>query len=80
MILKCLRSHVRVPELRFLDVECGVLGLEWIDGSTVKNLLVGDGGRGEGDGEEESKTLSDYGWAVGPSFPFGLAPDDSLTP
>jgi len=50
MLLKCLRSGVKVPGLRMVDAECGVLGLEWIDGRSVRSLL---GGGDEGIIEED---------------------------
>lgn len=39
MLLKCLRNGVRVPGVRMVDAECGVLGLEWIEGRSVRSLL-----------------------------------------
>ncbi|KAF8509867.1 kinase-like domain-containing protein [Hysterangium stoloniferum] len=52
ILLKCLRSGVRVPGVRMVDVECGVLGLEWIEGRSVRNIL---GGGDEGIYEEENQ-------------------------
>jgi len=40
MLLKCLRSGVHVPGVRMVDAECGVLGLEWIEGRSVRILLA----------------------------------------
>ncbi|KAH6905110.1 kinase-like domain-containing protein [Coprinopsis sp. MPI-PUGE-AT-0042] len=47
-LLKCLRSGVRVPEIRMVDASEGLLGLEWIEGHSVRQLLPG--------GEEPEET------------------------
>ncbi|TFK22510.1 hypothetical protein FA15DRAFT_671477 [Coprinopsis marcescibilis] len=44
-LLKCLRSGVNVPSILMVDAQEGMLGLEWIDGHSVRQLLPG--------GEEE---------------------------
>ncbi|KAF9557917.1 hypothetical protein CPC08DRAFT_736584 [Agrocybe pediades] len=38
-ILKCLRAGVNVPGVRMVDASEGLLGIEWIDGQSVKKLL-----------------------------------------
>jgi len=38
-LLKCLRSGVNVPGLRFVDAIEGLLGIEWIEGKSIKCLL-----------------------------------------
>lgn len=50
-LLKCLRSGVSVPEVKLVDVREGVLGIEWIEGSSVRALL-GGGADDEDEGEE----------------------------
>ncbi|KIK65141.1 hypothetical protein GYMLUDRAFT_194951 [Collybiopsis luxurians FD-317 M1] len=40
-LLKCLRSGINVPGIRMVDATEGVLGIEWIDGQSVRNLLPG---------------------------------------
>ncbi|KAI0698018.1 kinase-like domain-containing protein [Cytidiella melzeri] len=40
-LLKCLRADVNVPEVRMVDAAEGVLGIEWIDGKSVRFLLGG---------------------------------------
>lgn len=45
------RSGVSVPGIRMVDASEGVLGIEWIEGKSVRVLL---GGGDEGDIEEES--------------------------
>ncbi|KAF4622128.1 hypothetical protein D9613_009468 [Agrocybe pediades] len=38
-LLKCLRAGVNVPGVRMVDASEGLLGIEWIDGQSVKKLL-----------------------------------------
>ena len=41
-ILRCsllFRSGVNVPGLRMVDASVGLLGIEWIEGNSVKNIL-----------------------------------------
>ncbi|EDR02472.1 uncharacterized protein LACBIDRAFT_253889, partial [Laccaria bicolor S238N-H82] len=40
-LIKCLRSGVNVPGVRMVDASEGILGIEWIDGKSVRNLLPG---------------------------------------
>lgn len=40
-LMKCLRSGVNVPGIRMVDAAQGVLGIEWIDGRSVRFLLGG---------------------------------------
>ncbi|KIJ67338.1 hypothetical protein HYDPIDRAFT_84105, partial [Hydnomerulius pinastri MD-312] len=47
-IMRCLRSGVNVPGIRMVDAAEGVLGIEWIDGKSVRALLPG-GAEGEED-------------------------------
>ncbi|KAH9923461.1 kinase-like domain-containing protein [Epithele typhae] len=57
-LVRCLRAGVRVPGVRMVDAAAGVLGIEWVDGASVRALL-GGGAEGEveveerDDGEEE---------------------------
>ncbi|KAF9220581.1 hypothetical protein BS17DRAFT_882274 [Gyrodon lividus] len=50
-LMRCLRSGVNVPGIRMVDPAEGVLGMEWIDGKSVRVLLPG--------GAEEEDGLSD---------------------
>jgi len=50
-LLKCQRSGVSVPGIRMVDASEGVLGIEWIEGKSVRVLL---GGGDEDDIVEES--------------------------
>jgi len=38
-LVRCLKFGVLVPGVRYVDLEHGILGLEWIDGMTVRRLL-----------------------------------------
>lgn len=40
-LMRCMRSGVTVPGIRMVDVNEGVLGIEWIDGKSVRQLLPG---------------------------------------
>ncbi|KAK0431199.1 hypothetical protein EV421DRAFT_1854742 [Armillaria borealis] len=66
-ILKCLRSGVSVPGIRMVDAAEGVLGIEWIDGQSVRKLLPGgveeDGEEGEDEDEglTNPDSLEEYG-------------------
>ncbi|KAF8882237.1 kinase-like domain-containing protein [Infundibulicybe gibba] len=65
---KCLRSGVNVPGVRMVDLAEGVLGMEWIDGKSVRRLLPG-GADDEGEEnplEEESQLeiVNDYGITI----------------
>ena len=44
-----------------VDAAEGILGLEWIDGESVRRLLPGEGGEGE-------DALGEYGVTVGMWF------------
>jgi TP53 regulating kinase-like protein len=44
------RFGVCVPGIRFVHVDTGVLGIEWIDGTSVRKVL-GGGAEGEEEGE-----------------------------
>jgi TP53 regulating kinase-like protein len=53
-----------VPGLRFVDAASGTLGIEWIDGKSVR-FLLGSGEEGEEDGEiasaEDEDFFAEYG-------------------
>ncbi|KAJ7752062.1 kinase-like domain-containing protein [Mycena metata] len=53
-LLKCSRSGVNVPGVRMVDSVEGVLGIEWIDGQSVRRLLPG-GVEEEDDQSEDSE-------------------------
>lgn len=39
--MRCLREGIRVPSIRLLDAAQGLLGLEFIDGKSVRQILPG---------------------------------------
>ena len=49
-LVRCLKADVRVPGLRIVDVKSGALGVEWIEGWSVREVL---GGGQEEDGLPE---------------------------
>lgn len=55
---KLCSAGVHVPGIRMVDAAEGILGLEWIDGESVRRLLPGE------DGEDEA-ALEEYGVTVG---------------
>ncbi|RDX50714.1 hypothetical protein OH76DRAFT_437283 [Lentinus brumalis] len=70
-LIRCLRSGVNVPGIRMVDAAEGILGIEWIDGKSVR-FLLGGGAEGEEEIEEttdepqedvppEEDTLQEYG-------------------
>ncbi|OAX37736.1 hypothetical protein K503DRAFT_792805 [Rhizopogon vinicolor AM-OR11-026] len=40
-LMRCMKSGVNVPGIRMVDVNEGVLGIEWIEGKSVRQLLPG---------------------------------------
>ncbi|CDO68506.1 hypothetical protein BN946_scf184998.g3 [Trametes cinnabarina] len=52
-LIKCLRSGVNVPGIRMVDAVEGVLGIEWIEGKSVR-FLLGGGAEGEEIAEDDS--------------------------
>jgi hypothetical protein len=59
---RMFRSGVNVPGVRMLDAAEGVLGIEWIEGKSVRHLLPGGAEEGgdivEADVENEEDTES----------------------
>ncbi|CAE6459056.1 unnamed protein product [Rhizoctonia solani] len=53
-LLRCLRFGVCVPGIRFVHVDTGVLGIEWIDGTSVRKVLGGGA-----EGKEEAEVADD---------------------
>ncbi|KAH9934870.1 uncharacterized protein B0H18DRAFT_902524 [Fomitopsis serialis] len=77
-IIKCLRHAVNVPSIRMVDAAEGVLGLEWIEGKSVR-FLLGGGAEGEDeyteedDSEEEPQETEED-----PLKEFGVSQDDVM--
>ena len=38
-LARCVRNGVRVPDVRVVDLESGIIAMEWIDGDTVRSIL-----------------------------------------
>ncbi|KDR66928.1 hypothetical protein GALMADRAFT_258811 [Galerina marginata CBS 339.88] len=58
-LLKCLRSGVNVPGVRMVDAAEGLLGIEWIEGMSVKSLLPS--GAQEDDDQEDTDFMAEDG-------------------
>ena len=58
---------VSVPGLRFVDTANGVLGIEWVNGKSVRFLLgsVDEGEDVDGDGDVVNNPLVEYGVSKG---------------
>jgi hypothetical protein len=57
---------VNVPGVRLVDAVEGILGIEWIEGNSVRKLLPGAVAEEEGESEEEEEDpLSGYGVSQG---------------
>ncbi|GAA5915745.1 serine/threonine protein kinase BUD32 [Sporobolomyces salmoneus] len=63
-LVRCLKAGVKVPGLRIVDVKSGALGVEWIEGWSVREVLGGgqeedglpeEGAEAEGTEEEEEE-------------------------
>ncbi|KAI0641733.1 kinase-like domain-containing protein [Trametes meyenii] len=57
-LIKCIRSGVNVPGIRMVDATEGVLGIEWIDGKSVR-FLLGGGAEGEEEAEDDDSDVED---------------------
>ncbi|KAH9475036.1 EKC/KEOPS complex subunit BUD32 [Psilocybe cubensis] len=55
-LMKCLRSGVNVPGVRMVDAAEGLLGIEWIEGKSVKWLIPS--GAQDDDDEEQQDEIS----------------------
>jgi hypothetical protein len=54
-LARCARGGVRVPQVVLVDVDSGIIGIEWIDGMSVRSVLGVDEGRaGAGGGGREA--------------------------
>ncbi|KAG1745092.1 kinase-like domain-containing protein [Suillus paluster] len=73
-LMRCMRSGVTVPGIRMMDVNEGVLGIEWIDGECVRQLLPG-GAELEGISEPEDMGEMDENDAADPIADYGVSQD-----
>ncbi|KAJ9105902.1 hypothetical protein QFC20_004139 [Naganishia adeliensis] len=55
-LARCAKAGIAVPGVRVIDMESGILGMEWIDGWSVREML-GGGAEGEDEDEEEEEDL-----------------------
>jgi TP53 regulating kinase-like protein len=55
-LARCCKAGIAVPGVRVIDMESGILGMEWIDGWSVREML---GGGAEGEDEEEDEVEED---------------------
>ncbi|KAI0321537.1 hypothetical protein OF83DRAFT_1196328 [Amylostereum chailletii] len=71
-LMRCLRCGVNVPGIRMVDAANGVIGIEWIEGKSVRFLLGsgdegvvyeedGEGADSESPEEMEGDPLAEYG-------------------
>ncbi|KIM26270.1 hypothetical protein M408DRAFT_330653 [Serendipita vermifera MAFF 305830] len=59
-LVRCVRNGVRVPDVRVVDVESGIIAMEWINGHTVRSLL-GDSEDPDNQQREDTASLETYG-------------------
>jgi hypothetical protein len=55
-LARCARAGIAVPGVRLVDLETGILGMEWIEGYSVREML---GGGAEGEDDEETDDEND---------------------
>ncbi|KAI5454560.1 serine/threonine-protein kinase bud32 [Naganishia albida] len=53
-LARCCKAGIAVPGVRVIDMDSGILGMEWIDGWSVREML-GGGAEGEDDDEDEDE-------------------------
>ncbi|KAG1782165.1 kinase-like domain-containing protein [Suillus placidus] len=71
-LMRCMRSGVTVPGIRMVDVNEGVLGIEWIDGKSVRQLLPGGAELDEINELEEVDEIHENG-AADPIGDYGVS-------
>ncbi|KAG2044064.1 kinase-like domain-containing protein [Suillus americanus] len=73
-LMRCMRSGVTVPGIRMVDVNEGVLGIEWIDGKSVRQLLPGGAELEDISELEEADEIHENG-AADPIADYGVSRD-----
>ncbi|KIY66647.1 hypothetical protein CYLTODRAFT_377469 [Cylindrobasidium torrendii FP15055 ss-10] len=64
-LIRCLRAGVSVPAIRMVDATEGVLGIEWIEGTSVRRLIPGaEPEDDEGHTSTEEEAMADYGVTI----------------
>ncbi|KAL5480358.1 BUD32 [Sanghuangporus weigelae] len=71
-LMRCLRSGVRVPGIRMVDAPEGVIGIEWIEGKSVRVLLGTEEDSDTTPDAESSGVLEEEDSVVDHLVPFGL--------
>lgn len=80
VLVKCLQKDVRVPAVLALDWEAGWIGLEWIDGISVKQAIrERDKSTSEGPEDGLHALLLNIGRAVGKLHGAGIIHGDLTT-
>lgn len=87
-LARCARGGVRVPQVVLVDVDSGTIGIEWIDGKTVRFVLGTDedadggdtgGGDTSGSGGAPSSGAPEYGISQGGFIASNVVGRSSLT-
>ncbi|KAF7796242.1 hypothetical protein EIP86_007416 [Pleurotus ostreatoroseus] len=78
-LMKCLRAGVTVPGIRMVDASEGVLGIEWIEGKSVR-FLLGGGAEGEEEIIEEAddEVVEEDIVEEDPLVEYGVSPDEVM--
>jgi len=63
-LLKCFRAGVNVPGIRMVDAAAGALGIEWIEGKSVRRLLPGGETDEEEHGDEPTESAEEFSSAM----------------
>ncbi|KAG9004063.1 serine/threonine-protein kinase bud32 [Tulasnella sp. JGI-2019a] len=58
-LMRCLRSGVCVPGIRMVDPWEGIIGVEFIDGPSIRGVLGGENEEGEYEGENEGPSVNE---------------------
>ncbi|KAI0736894.1 kinase-like domain-containing protein [Fomitopsis betulina] len=77
-IIKCMRYGVNVPGVRMVDAPAGVLGLEWIEGRSVRFLLGGGAEDTEGVVDENVENEDEDVIEEDPLRDYGVSQDDVM--
>lgn len=75
-LIRCLRAGVNVPGVRMVDAAEGVLGIEWIEGKSVRRLLPG-GAEEENEVLDEAQDVTEE--EIDPLKDFGVSVDRMMT-
>ncbi|KAJ9104801.1 hypothetical protein QFC19_003942 [Naganishia cerealis] len=55
-LARCAKAGIAVPGVRVIDLETGILGMEWVEGWSVREML-GGGAEDEEEEEDDAETL-----------------------